>query len=60
LLKYALLDNNVGHTKLHRIGLTYGLINRMINNLEDFRVDWQRCNAAVKTLLDVSIDKHSV
>jgi hypothetical protein len=60
LLKYVLLDDNVGHTKLHRIGLTYGLIDRMVNSLEDFKVDWQHCNAAAEILLDVSIDKHSV
>ena len=60
LLKHALLDSNMGCTKLHRIGLTYGLIDCMANCLEDFRIDWRRCNAAAEALLDVSIGEHSI
>jgi hypothetical protein len=60
LLKHALLDSSMGHTKLHRIGLTYGLIDRMVNCLEDFRTDWRRSNAAAEALLDVSIGKHPI
>jgi hypothetical protein len=39
MLKYTLLNNNIGYIKLHRVGLTYGLINRIVDNLEDFRID---------------------
>ena len=39
MLKYTLLNNNIGHTKLYRVSLTYGLINRIVDNLEDFRID---------------------
>jgi hypothetical protein len=39
ILKHTLLNNNIGHTKLYRVGLTYRLINRMVDNLEDFRID---------------------
>jgi hypothetical protein len=58
LLKHALLDSSMGHTKLHRIGLTYGLIDRMANCLEDFRTDWRRRSVAAEALLDVSIGRH--
>jgi len=40
MLKYALLNNNIGYIKLYRVGLIYGLINRIVDNLEDFRIDW--------------------
>ena len=60
MLKHALLDNNIGHTRLHGVGLTYGLINHMADNLEDFRIDWQRHSAAAEALLDVSIGRHSI
>ena len=39
MLKHALLNNNIGYTRLYRVGLTYGLINRIMGNLEDFRID---------------------
>ena len=60
MLKHALLDNNMGHTRLHRVGLAYRLINRMVDNLEDFRIDWRRHSAAAEALLNVSIDRHSI
>ena len=60
MLKHALLDDNIGHTKLHRVGLTYGLINRMVDNLEDFRIDWRRRDAAAEALLDVLIGRRSI
>ena len=60
MLKHALLNNNIGHAKLHRIGLTYGLINYMVDNLEDFRIDWRHHSAAVEALLDVLISKPSI
>ena len=50
----------MSHTKLHRIGLIYGLIDYIVNSLENFKVDWQYCNTTAETLLDVSINKHSV
>ena len=39
LLKYILLNSSIGYIKLYRIGLIYGLINYIINYLEDFRID---------------------
>jgi hypothetical protein len=51
LLKYSLLDNNMSHTKLHRIGLIYGLIDHIVNSLENFRVDWQYYNTTTKHYL---------
>ena len=55
MLKHALLDNDMGHTRLHGVGLTYGLIHRMVDNLGDFRIDWRRRSAAAEALLDVPI-----
>ena len=60
MLKHTLLNDNIGHIKLHRISLTYGLINRIVDNLEDFRIDWRRYSAAVEALLDVLISRHSI
>jgi len=48
MLKYVLFNNNIGHIKLHRVSLIYRLINRIIDNLEDFRIDWQRRSTAAK------------
>jgi hypothetical protein len=39
MLKYTLFNNNIGYIKLYRVGLTYRLINRIADNLEDFRID---------------------
>ena len=39
LLKYALLNSSIGYIKLYRISLIYRLINRIVNCLEDFRMD---------------------
>jgi hypothetical protein len=60
MLKYALLNNNIGHTKLYRVGLTYRLINYIVDNLEDFRIDWRRYSAIVEALLDVLIGRPSI
>jgi len=60
MLKHALLDDNIGHAKLYRIGLTYGLINRIVDNLEDFRIDWRCYSAVVEALLDVLIGRRSI
>jgi len=60
MLKHALLNDNIGHIKLHRVGLTYGLINRIVDNLEDFRIDWRRRSATVEALLDVLIGRRSI
>ena len=40
MLKYILLNNNIGYIKLYRVGLIYRLINYIVDNLEDFRIDW--------------------
>ena len=55
MLKHALLDNDIGHTRLHGVGLRYGLINRMADKLGDFRIDWRRRSTVAEALLDVSI-----
>jgi len=60
MLKYTLLNNNIGHIKLYRVSLTYGLINHMVDNLEDFRIDWRRYNAIVEALLNVLISRRSI
>ena len=60
MLKYTLLNNNIGHIKLYRIGLIYRLINYIVDNLEDFRIDWQYYSAIVKALLNILIGKHSI
>jgi hypothetical protein len=60
LLKYALLDSNIGHTKLRTIGLIYRVINHMANCLEDFRTDWRHYNAVAEALLNVLIGKHPI
>jgi hypothetical protein len=60
ILKYALLNNNMGHTRLYRVSLTYGLINCIIDNLEDFRIDWRRYSAIAEALLNVLISRHSI
>jgi len=39
LLKHALFNSNIGHTKLYRIGLIYRLINYITNYLKDFKID---------------------
>ena len=39
MLKYVLLNNNIGYIELCRIGLIYRLINYIIDNLEDFKID---------------------
>ena len=39
MLKYILLNNNIGYIKLYRVSLIYRLINRIVDNLEDFRID---------------------
>ena len=60
LLKHALLNSSIGHTKLYRIGLIYRLINRIVNYLEDFRIDWRRSNTIVEALLNVLIGKYPI
>ena len=39
ILKHTLFNNNIGHIRLHRVGLVYKLINYIVNNLEDFKID---------------------
>jgi hypothetical protein len=60
LLKYVLLDNSIGHTKLRIISLIYRVINYIANCLEDFKIDWRYYNAAVEALLNILIGKHSI
>jgi len=60
MLKYILLNNNIGHIKLYRVSLTYRLINYIVNNLEDFRIDWRHYSAIVKALLNVLIGRRSI
>ena len=60
MLKYTLLNNNIGHIKLYRVGLIYRLINRIVDNLEDFRIDWRCYNTTVEALLNVLISRRSI
>ena len=60
ILKYTLLNNNIGHIKLYRVGLIYGLINRIVDNLEDFRIDWRRHNTTAEALLNILISRRSI
>jgi hypothetical protein len=60
ILKYTLLNNNIGHIKLYRIGLTYRLINCIVDNLEDFRIDWRRYSTIVEALLNILISRPSI
>ena len=60
MLKYALLNNNIGYIKLYRVGLIYRLINRIVNNLEGFRIDWRRYSTIVEALLNVLIGRPSI
>ena len=60
MLKYALLNDNIGYIKLYRVSLTYRLINRIVDNLEDFRIDWRHYNTIVEALLNILIGRHSI
>ena len=60
MLKYILLDNNIGHTRLHGVGLIYRLINCIVDNLEDFKIDWRGRSTAVEALLDILIGKRFI
>jgi len=60
IFKYALLNNNIGYIKLYSIGLIYRLINRIVNNLEDFRIDWRHYSTTVEALLNVLISRRSI
>ena len=40
MLKYILLNNNIGYIRLYRVSLIYRLVNYIVDNLEDFRIDW--------------------
>jgi len=60
MLKYALLNNNIGHAKLYRISLIYRLINYIVDNLEDFRIDWRRYSTIAEALLNVLISRCSI
>ena len=60
MLKYVLLNNNIGHIRLYRVGLIYRLINYIINYLNDFRIDWRYYNIIIEALLNISIGKHSI
>ena len=60
MLKYALLNNNIGYVKLYRIGLIYRLINYIVDNLKDFRIDWQRYSTVVEALLNILINRRSI
>ena len=60
ILKHALLNNNIGHIKLYRISLIYRLINRIVDNLEDFKIDWRRYSAIAEALLNILISKRSI
>ena len=60
MLKYTLLNNNIGYIKLYRVGLIYRLINRIVDNLEDFRIDWRYYNTTAEALLNVLISRRSI
>ena len=60
MLKHTLLNNNIGHIKLYRVSLTYRLINYIVDNLEDFRIDWRRYNTAAEALLNILISRRSI
>jgi len=40
MFKYALFNNNIGYIKLYKVGLIYKLINYIVNNLKDFKINW--------------------
>jgi hypothetical protein len=60
ILKYALLNNNIGHIKLYRVSLMYRLINYIVDNLEDFRIDWRRRSTIAEALLNILISRPSI
>jgi len=60
MLKHVLLNNNIGYIRLYRVSLIYKLINYIVDNLKDFKINWRRYSATAKALLNVLINKHSI
>jgi len=60
LLKHILLNSSMGHIKLYRVGLTYRLINYIINYLKDFRIDWRYYNIIIEALLNILISNYFI